>query len=49
MRVAHELGRPLLLELTPPVSMFGKGFSIELLMAMRESEVPIVVMISGTT
>ena len=48
MRVAHELGRPSLLELTPPVSITGKGIPGEILMAVRESEEPIVVKIPGT-
>jgi len=48
LRVAYELGRPSLLELTPPVSITGKGIPGEILMAVRESEEPIVVKIPGT-
>ena len=48
-RVAHERGRPSMLELMPPVGMSGNGIPIEVLMVLRESEEPIVVSISGTS
>lgn len=47
-RTAHELGRPLLLELTTPVCKIWKGVP-DRMMAVRESEVLVVVKISGTT
>lgn len=48
MREVHELGRPLLLELTTPVCKIRKGVP-ERMMAVRESEVLIVAKITGTT
>lgn len=49
MRVAYELGRPSLLELTPPVLRTVKKEFHRNGMAMRESEESIVVSKPGTT